>query len=273
MTAYHGRRFVGLLAAALGVALAAPALAKASTAPVQAHAPAPASASLQATGPKVLVITYRAEARHRPAFRTYLSGPMTRKLRALKARRAIADYKVFYSWYRQPNVWDAMLLIRFHDPADVAGWNAIERDSPGGLDAEGLALARPELTVSADLEWTAVDPAEKDRVYYFLPYEYQNAGEYRQYIPGYLLPQLKGWMEGGVLAGYDILMNRYPVGPSWDSLLIQKYRDFEAFGRRNQIMESTRVGLRTSKSWMDWHERKGKIREETENTIADLLPQ
>ena len=243
-------------------------------APAQAQPAASApAATAPATGPKVLAITYRAEPGNRPAFRRYLAGPMTQRLRALKARGAIADYKIFFSSYVQPNVWDAMLLVRFDKFADVAGWNTIERDSPGGLDAEGLALGKPDMTVPADLEWTARDPAERDRVYYILPYEYHNAAEYRQYIPGYLIPQLKGWMADGSLAGYDILMNRYPVGPSWDSLLILKYRDLESFGRRQDVLESTRVGLRKDPVWMDWHERKGKIRDETENTIAELLPQ
>ena len=221
----------------------------------------------------MLAITYRAEPGNRPQFRKYLAGSMTRKLRDLKAGRVIADDKIFYSWYTQPNTWDAMLLLRFHNFGDLSRWNAIERDSPGGLDAAGLALARPDTTIPADLEWTAADPAEKDQVYYFLPYEYHNAPEYREYIPAYLLPQLKGWMEDGALAGYDILMNRYPVGPYWDSLIVQKFRDLQSFGRRQQVLDSTRVGLRQNKVWMEWHERKGKIRDETENTIAELLPQ
>ena len=38
---------------------------------------------------------------------------MTRRLWDLKAQGKIADFKIFYSWYTQPNVWDAMLLLRF----------------------------------------------------------------------------------------------------------------------------------------------------------------
>jgi hypothetical protein len=241
--------------------------------PATARAAAPVAPATLAAGPRALAITYRAEARNRPAFRRYLAGPMTRRLRALKAQRVIADYRIYYSLYVQPNVWDAMLVLRFPDFGDVARWNAIERDSPGGLDAGGLALARPDMTVPADVEWTSPDPAERDRIYYILPYEYQNAAEYRQYIPGYLLPQLKGWMQDGALAGYDILMNRYPVGPSWDSLVILKYRDLESFGRRQTVLDRTRVGLREDKVWNEWSDRKAKIRDETENSIAELLPQ
>jgi hypothetical protein len=240
--------------------------------------PAPATSEIGgapklANGPLALAITYRAEARNRPALRRYLTGAMTRRLRDLKARGALVDFRLYYSLYVQPNVWDAMLVLRFRDFADVARWNAIERDNPGGLDAAGLALARPDMTIPADVEWSSPDPAERDRIYYILPYEYHNAAEYRQYIPGYLLPQLKGWMQDGALAGYDILMNRYPVGPSWDSLVILKYRDLESFGRRQQVLDRTRVGLREDRSWTAWSERKTKVRDETENTIAELLPQ
>jgi hypothetical protein len=244
-----------------------------SLAPVSpAMAAPPPAAPLLATGPKVLAITYRAEARNRPAFRRYLAGPMTRRLRGLKAAGTIADFRIFYSWYTQPNVWDAMLLVQFRDFADVAKWNAIERDSPGGLDAEGLALARPDMVIPADLEWTARDPAETGRVYYILPYEYRDAAEYRDYVPAYQLPQLKGWMEDGALAGYDILMNRYPVGPSWDSLVILKYRDIDSFGRRQAVLDRIRERLRGDPAWSAWSERKAKIRDETENVIAELLP-
>jgi hypothetical protein len=257
---------MSVLAAIAALALGQPAIAQ------QAAAAPPKPAAMLATGPKVLAITYRAEARNRPAFRRYLVGPMTQRLRELQARGTIADFKIFYSWYTQPNVWDAMLLLRFRDFADVAKWNAIERDNPGGLDAQGLSLARPDMVIPADLEWSARDPAEKDRVYYMLPYEYRNAAEYRDYVPGYLLPQLMGWMSDGALTGYDILMNRYPVGPSWDSLLILKYRDIESFGRRQVVLDRTREGLRGDRAWSEWSERKAKIRDETENVIAELLP-
>jgi hypothetical protein len=261
-------RASALLAIAIGLlGLAQPAAAD----PAPSPAPAGGPAAL-ATGPRVLAITYRAEPRNRPAFRRYLIGPMTQRLRGLKAKGRIADFKIFYSWYTQPNVWDAMLLVQFRDFAGVAAWNAIERESPGGLDAEGLALARPDMTIPSDLEWTAADPAESDRVYYMLPYEYQNAGEYRQYVPAYLLPQLAGWMKDGALTGYDILMNRYPVGSSWDSLVILKYRDIESFGRRQAVLEHVREGLRKDPVWTSWSDRKAKIRDETENVIAELLP-
>ncbi len=60
-----------------------------------------------------------------------------------------------------------------------------------------------------------------------LPYEYENAGEYRAYLKGYVLPQFDGWRSGGALTGYEVAMNRYPVGPPWDSLAILEYRDLE----------------------------------------------
>ncbi len=42
----------------------------------------------------------------------------------------------------------------------------------------------------------------------------------------------------GVLNGYRIFMNRYPVGRPWDALFIYEYRDLEASEARRHRRES-----------------------------------
>src|SRR3546814_4842788 len=64
-------------------------------------------------------------------------------------------------------------------------------------------------------------------------------------VKGYILPQFDGWMKNGALTGYEMYMNRYPVGTPWDVLFIQHYRDMESFGRRQRVTEETRAGLRS----------------------------
>lgn len=236
---------------------------------------APASASAQAEladGPKTIIINYRADAANRVAFRSYMAGAFAKRLAAQRTAGALASYEVYFSWYRQPAVWDAMVVLHFPDYGAVRKWQAVERASPGGLDAAGLALGEPVATFSADLSWDkSVDDLDVGEVYYVIPYSYREAAEYRNYVAGYVLPQFDGWIREGALSGYQLYMNRYTVGAPWDSLFIQRYRDFDAFGRRQSVLDKVRVGLREQPEWMAWHKRKADIRSETENSIAELI--
>jgi hypothetical protein len=240
-------------------------------APGLASSPAAAQQEVQ-EGPRSLVIQYRASAANRVPFRTYLANDMAAKLRAMRARGEIEDFRIFYSWYRQPNVWDGLVILRFPSPVAVEKWNVLERTQPGGLDARGLALADPVATYSTDLSWSRnPDDLKPGTVYYIIPYEYRNEAEYRDYVKAYVLPQFDGWIGDGALSGYEIYMNRYATGAPWDSLFIQHYRDMSAFGRRAALTEATRVKLRENAEWKAWSDRKAGIRSESENSIAELI--
>lgn len=233
--------------------------------------PAPAQ---EDGGPRSLLITYRSTAANRPAFRQYLQGPASARLDALKTAGKIADYQFLFNWYNDALTWDAMAIIQFRDYADVAHWNTLEQTSPGGLDADGLALGQPVITVSADLQWEdgAAAAAGSGRVFYLIPYEYRERAEYTRYVDGYVIPQLKGWMREGVLSRYRIFMNRYPVGASWDALFVYEYKDLESFGRREPVIAKVRGPLRGNPEWAALSAIKQQIRSESENVIADDLP-
>lgn len=227
-----------------------------------------------ADGPKTVIISYNSDATKRTNFRQYMAGPFAAKLAALRGQGKLAAYQVYYSWYPQPDVWDAMVVMHFPSYSAVKEWQAIERSQPGGLDAAGLALAKPKAVYSADLSWNkSIDDLDVGEVYYVIPYSYREAAEYRSYVAGYVTPQFDGWIREGALSGYQIYMNRYSVGTPWDSLFIQRYRNFDAFGKRQQVLDKVRVGLRQQPEWMEWHKRKGDIRSETENSIAELIAQ
>lgn len=228
-------------------------------------------------GPRTLVIHYRADPVDRPAFRELMSGPHATLLRRLQSEGKIAGFRTFFSWYAQPAVWDAMVELRFTDFAQVAEWNRLERTMPGGLSAEGLKLGSPVQSVLADTSWAGgnngADADADESAYYVIPYTYQSGSEYRDYVKGYALPQYEGWLKAGLLSGYEVLMNRHPVGDPdpWDALLILRYRDMQSFGKRQHILEEVRKGLRQDPRWLAWHERKSEIRSEAENSIADLI--
>jgi hypothetical protein len=78
-------------------------------------------------------------------------------------------------------------------------------------------------------------------------------------------------MREGVLGSYRIYMNRYPVGRPWDSLFVFRYRNLEAFGRREEIIAKVRKTLVDQPVWKQFSDIKQTIRTESENTIAEAL--
>ncbi|MFC3053289.1 hypothetical protein [Kordiimonas pumila] len=229
---------------------------------------------LQQEGTKKLVIQYQTDVIKRAEFRKFLVEKQMKSLSKLKTDGKILNYRILFSWYAQPEVWDAMLELTFESPTDLAHWKKLEETMPGGLSPEGLALGHPVLTSAADLAWEEGDNTtvkNDTSVYYVIPYSYNNAAEYIDYAAAYVIPQYRGWLEEGLLKGYELLLNRHPVGKPWDALVILRYSDIEAFGKRQHVLEKVREGLRQKPKWVSYHARKGDIRSETENSIASLL--
>lgn len=249
-------RIVSLLAVAI---LTAPALARAEA----------------AEGPRSLLITYRTAApAARPAFRAYLASQEAAKLAEWKRQGVIQGFQILFNPFQSEETWDAMVVLRFAKFADTAKWIAIERASPGGLDADGLKLAHPVNTYAADADWEEGEDsarADEGAMFYVIPYEYRNEAEYRRYVDGYVIPQVKGWMQAGVLTGYRIFMNRYPVGKPWDALFVYRYKDLGAFGRRDATVAKVRSGLMSDPAWKAWSDNKAGLRTESENTIAEAV--
>jgi hypothetical protein len=227
-------------------------------------------------GPQELLITYRAEPAARPAFRAYLLSKQVVELEKLQREGVLKRYQILFNPFVQPRTWDAMTVLTFKSFVDTKRWQEIERTSPGGLSAAGLKLAKPVGTYSADLAWdnTAADAgAPADRVFYVIPYSYVSANQYRQYVNGYVIPQVENWLAEGALSRYRIYMNRYPVGDPepWDALIIYEYRNLDAFGRRDEVSAKVRAVLQADPVWKQLSDTKSQIRTESENTIAELL--
>jgi hypothetical protein len=227
-----------------------------------------------ATGPTHILITYRSEPANRPAFRTYLQRDMLARLEKLKREGVLRNYQILFNPFTTSYTWDAMTILSFTHYVDTLRWQQIERTAPGGLNAAGLRLGKPVDTYSADLPWEgqADDPGpEGDGVYYVIPYEYASADQYRKYVDAYVIPQVTGWMREGILSGYRLFMNRYGTGRPWDSLFVYRYRNLEAFGRRDEIIAKVRQTLVDQPAWKQFSDIKQTIRTESENTIAEAL--
>jgi len=244
--------------------------------------PQPAGAAAAAEnamsgGPRQLLISYRSEPADRPAFRAYLQSHEAALLQRLERQGVLSGYQILFNPFVQPRTWDAMLVLSFNRFSDTRRWLDIEQRSPGGLDARGLKLAKPVAEYSADLTWQgdAQDPGSTDgHIFYVIPYTYlSSVGQYKSYVDGYVIPQVKGWLKAGVLSRYRIYLNRYPVGDPepWDVLFIYEYRSLEAFGRRDETLAAVRQTLRSDPNWTKLSQTKSGLRTESENTIAEAL--
>jgi len=95
--------------------------------------------------------------------------------------------------------------------------------------------------------------------------------EYKPYVSGYVIPQLEGWIREGVLASYNLYLNRYYAGRPWDSLLILEYKDMESFGQRESVIAKVRAELNADAKWKALSENKKNIRTEKESVLAEDL--
>jgi len=222
--------------------------------------------------PLHLIVTYRCPPPRRAAFRLFLTQDGMPRFERWKQDGVLQDYRVMFNWYVDSDTWDGMAVLSFPSYGQVARWREIERISPGGLTRDALELAWPFNSYPADDAWSesaepAPDPAKI--VYFAIAYEYSRASEYRDFAGAYLIPQCRGWMREGVLAGYDLYLARYAVGKKWQALLLLRYRDVDAFSRRDQAIAKVRAQLLTEPAWRAIDEKKLKPGVEKEIVIAD----
>ena len=106
-----------------------------------------------------------------------------------------------------------------------------------------------------------------------IPYDVASIEEYKPYVAGYVIPQMKGWIQEGVLSSYNLYLNRYYAGTPWDALLVLEYKDLESFGQRESVVAKVRAALSSDPKWKALSENKKNIRTEKESALADELTQ
>lgn len=239
-----------------------------------AATPASLTRAQETGGPRQILITFRCAAADRPAFRAYLQGEQSQMLEKLKSEGVLKSYHLLFNPFVTTGTWDAMTVLDFSTYAATQRWKDIETKFPAGLTATGLKLAKPIQTYSADLNWEGAAPdsgPDDTHVFYIIPYSYNSLDQYKPYVDGYVIPQLRGWIKEGVLSRYSIYLNRYSTGDPWDALFIYEYRDLESFGKREETVAKIRATLRDDPIWKHLSDIKSTIRTETENTIAEEL--
>jgi len=158
----------------------------------------------------------------------------------------------------------------------VSKWKTVEQTSPGRLSQVALTFVTSAATYAIDrvryAASTQPQSSKKESVFLIVPYDYSvSADQYVLYLDGYVLPQLKGWMQEQVLSGYDIYMARYAADRPWSSLFVLEYADDEALGKRESVVAKVRSQLQGNAEWRALSEHKQSVRVDKEAIIADQL--
>ncbi len=228
------------------------------------------------TGPKTLVIAYRCAPAKRVALREYMTNNGLGKFEQWKREGVLGNYRLLFSRYVDADTWDMMAVLTFRQHSDLERWKEVEKVAPAGLSEEALILTNAVNTYPADLIRSRSTPSATAKpVFFVIPYDYTvSSDSYIKYVEGYVLPQLEGWIDEGVLVSYGIYLSRYQASRPWGALFILEYKNGEAFGLREKTIAKVRDRLKENPSWKALSEDKQNIRIEKQAVIADdiLLP-
>jgi len=229
-----------------------------------------ASPAVAAEDAASLIIACQAAPGNRAAFRRELEGSGARQLQRWKDEGALQAYQLLFSRHVDSRGWDAMAILTLKD---AARWKRIERDFPAGLPANVLALTTAIDTVPATLVRHGGQVKESEPVFLVIPYEVMVAtAEYIAYLDDYVLPQLAGWSEEGILASHAVYLARYPAGRPWQSLLVLEYRNDQALAARDAVVAKVRARLTANAKWKAVSENKKNVRAEKTPVLADPAP-
>ena len=223
------------------------------------------------SGPLAIVITYHAAPANRAALRQAMEESEARQFQKWKDEGVLKSARILVNRHVDSITWDAMAILTFASYSDVERWNAIERTAPAGLSPKALALTSAIETTPGDLMKEGGRDA-KAGVYLVIPYEYLvPVNEYLAYLDGYVVPQMDGWMEEGVLSQYGVFLARYPAGRPWQSMLILEYKDNQALGARDATTAKVRARLQSNAKWKAISDAKKNVRNEKPPVIADAI--
>ena len=229
-----------------------------------------AAPAVPGEGAGSLIIAYQAAPANRAAFRRELEDSGVRQLQRWKDEGVLQAYQLLFSRHLDSRGWDAMAVLTLKD---AARWKKIEREFPAGVPANVLALTTAIETAPATLVRSGVHARADEPVFLVIPYEVVvPTAEYVAYLDDYLLPQIAGWAEEGVLASHAVYLARYPAGRPWQSLLVLEYRSDQALTARDAAVAKVRARLAANARWKAASENKKNVRAEKAPVLADPAP-
>lgn len=225
------------------------------------------------TGPTSLVILYHCAPAQRVQFRQQMIQTGLRRFEDFRAQGILANYRILFSRYADTNNWDMLALLSFSNYTNAVAWKKIERSNPGGLNPETLSLLTAIHSYPVDrMRANGAPTAPADPVFLVVPYTFSVAtSAYLKYADDYVAPQFEGWIEEGVLSGYELFLQRYSAGRPWDSLIFLEYKDDESLGARERVVAKVRQRLQSNAVWRAVSENKQSVRVEKEAVVADQL--
>jgi len=227
-------------------------------------------------GPRSLLVTYKVKPADKTRMRTALTAKLLPRLNRLKSDGELSRFHVLANRYLDSGSWDFMLILDFKSDQALGRWRDVEARTPGGLDPQALRFVSEATSAPADPMFQAAEarrPGDPRRVYMVIPYEtLVSTDEYLAYAEGYVIPQMRGWMESGALQSYDIYMPRYAAGRGLDAEIVQGYRGDAGLAARDNVVQKVRARLGvTSPEWKALADSKKKLRIEKQAIIADDL--
>ncbi len=245
---------------------------------VVASVPAPAQTvekrGRAGEGEAHLVLTYKAPIEKRVAFRKYMEGSGVTLFEGWKNKGVFTGYKILFATQVNEQLPDMWLILDFAKFSDIAKWHAIQRDYPGGLAVEGIALGAPKTDAYADLVWQGGLPkadASKS-LYMIIPYVSLVAREkYEDFVNKYVVPQLTAWVESGLMPSYAIYLNQNPTNAPWHSLLLLEYDGIRGIALRDSLKETIRGRLANDPGYKQYSEIKTTIRKELEPATFEVI--
>ena len=226
--------------------------------------------AVAADGSSTLIVVYQAAPHNRAAFLREVQSSGAQSLQRWKDEGALEGYRLLVSRYLDSRTWDAMAILTVKD---VARWKKIEREFPAGVPASVLSLTSSVETVPARLVRHGERPQGKgEPVFLVIPYEVTvPSSEYVAYLDDYVLPQVGGWAEEGILESHGVYLAQYPAGRQWQSLLVLEYRGDEALAARDAVVAKVRARLLSNPKWKAVSENKKNVRVERAPVVADPI--
>jgi hypothetical protein len=234
---------------------------------------APPRLAAAATAQSTLVVELSAAPADRPQLRSLLAGEQAQRLDALRRQGLLQGYKLFFNRYPDTNRWDGLEELTFSNGAAASRWAALERTSPGGLSPAVLRLVTHIVETPAEgVRRGGTRGAAADAPTLVIPYQVVvPSSQYLTYVDTYVAPQFDGWIAEGVLDSYEIQMSRFPAGRPWASLILLRYHDDAALGRRDETTALVRRRLAENPQWKAASDSKATVRTEQVLSVADQL--
>jgi hypothetical protein len=223
--------------------------------------------------PLGLITTAQVAPADRMALRKAFIDKGLAQLERFKREGRVADYRVLFSRYADSETFDLFVELSFARTEDVTRWKEVELTNPGGFPKEALRLIKTMATVPVDrMRQGEAAKLSRQPTFLVIPYDYLvSTNDYLKFLDDYLVPQVSGWVDEGIVSRYGIYIGRYAANRPWSSLFLIEYNDDAALGKRDSTVAKVRARLAVNPEWRAIHEKKDKIRNERAPIIADQL--